>query len=228
VGVRHGTPTPLSTIHPPAHPHPRSLFRVLAGLWPLQAGEIALPERARTFYLSQRPYLVSGTLRDQLLYPHPPAAVWGATAPAAQADYLAVTGACPPAITVELDEGGWTFGGLRVSAGSVLFHRLLCAFLSQNPKLPPSTHPTPTPTPELEACLEAVDLGYLLQRGQGWDTAQAWQETLSGGEKQRLAVARLLFHRPVYAVLDECTSAVGGRAGRAAGWLGGCAGGGLG
>ena len=60
----------------------------------------------------------------------------------------------------------------------------------------------------LNACLESVGLNYLLARGQGWNQRQKWEETLSGGEKQRLAVARLLYHRPKFAILDEATSAV--------------------
>lgn len=140
-----------------------SLLRVLAGLWPLVGGRVVAPAPADVFYLSQRAYLVSGTLRDQLLYPLPPRSVWRAAPPA---DRLAFA------------------------------------------RLPRGRTPAAGVDDALAACLDAVGLDYLLARGRGFDAVQPWTDTLSGGEKQRLALARLLFHRPRFAVLDEATSAV--------------------
>jgi ATP-binding cassette, subfamily D (ALD), peroxisomal long-chain fatty acid import protein len=53
--------------------------------------------------------------------------------------------------------------------------------------------------------LEQVHLEDLVRRKGGLDAVQDWSESLSGGQKQRMSFARLLFNKPVYAILDEAS-----------------------
>lgn len=47
-----------------------SLLRVIAGLWSSGSGRIVRPEAGEMLFLPQRPYMLLGSLRSQLLYPH--------------------------------------------------------------------------------------------------------------------------------------------------------------
>lgn len=116
-----------------------SILRVFCGLWTTGKGTVCRPPLSEVFFLPQRPYMILGTLRDQLLYP---------------------------------------------------VHR-------QN-----------VSDQDLANVLKTVNLGDLMDRVGGLDTARPWAEMLSLGEQQRLTFARLVLAKPRYAILDESTSAL--------------------
>ena len=128
-----------------------SLFRVLRGLWAQTDGQLFVPKEASErgmLYVPQRPYLVTGTLRDQVTYPQ-----------------------------------HYRKASREVDA-------------------------------RVHACLEKVRLTKLCDASATEDPFglssyhHDWNDVLSGGEKQRVGFARLLYHSPAYAVLDEATAAI--------------------
>lgn len=62
---------------------------------------------------------------------------------------------------------------------------------------------------DLLGILKTLGLEHLLTMfPEGWDAEAEWRDILSSGLQQKVAMARLFYHRPRYAILDECTSSV--------------------
>eukprot|EP01130_Rhizamoeba_saxonica_P002299 TRINITY_DN12130_c0_g1_i1.p1 TRINITY_DN12130_c0_g1~~TRINITY_DN12130_c0_g1_i1.p1 ORF type:complete len:679 (-),score=134.03 TRINITY_DN12130_c0_g1_i1:73-2109(-) len=120
-----------------------SILRVIGGLWPVTTGKMIKPELiglGGIYFVPQRPYIVQGNLRSQIIYPHTDS---------------------------DLDDI------------------------------------------ELVDILKLVHLDYLLERNiDGLDHVCNWEDMLSGGEQQRLGLSRLFYHKPLFAIMDESTSAL--------------------
>jgi putative ATP-binding cassette transporter len=106
--------------------------------------------------------------------------------------------------------GLWPWGG-----GSVNFHPDRRLFmLPQKPYLPSGTlrravaYPGAAEDWTIEEIGEALDKVGLAHLKDKVEEDAPWDQTLSGGEKQRLAFARLFLHNPDIIVLDEATSAL--------------------
>ncbi|KAF9023400.1 hypothetical protein BDZ89DRAFT_1018190 [Hymenopellis radicata] len=61
---------------------------------------------------------------------------------------------------------------------------------------------------DLVKVLGVVNMENVVEREGGWDAAREWRDALSGGDQQKIAWARLFYHNPKYAILDEATSLV--------------------
>ena len=106
--------------------------------------------------------------------------------------------------------GLWPWG-----SGRIVIHPDRRLFmLPQRPYVPSGTLRRATAYPgaaedwsaeEIQDVLDKVGLSHLKDK---IEEEAPWDQTLSGGEKQRLAFARLFLHNPDIVVLDEATSAL--------------------
>ncbi|KAL6750267.1 ABC transporter transmembrane region 2-domain-containing protein [Haematococcus lacustris] len=187
-----------------------SILRAVAGLWSAGAGNITiLVTEQDIMFLPQKPYMVLGSLRDQVLYPRYPVDAEKAAA------------------AMVASESGPEEAGAAEQAADV----------PAVPMTPPAPGP-PADVPDdarIVATLRSVRLGHLLSRyaakpnmtkpsgslthqgatqqddvgdSNALDAIVDWSSSLSLGEQQRLAWARLLLTRPRLALLDEASSAL--------------------
>ena len=171
-----------------------SLLRVLAGLWAplsgavttpsLPAGKAGAPPSGKAMmWLPQRPYLLQGSLRDQVVYPN--VALAESNAARIKRERRAARGA---------GAGAFSRSAARRSDKAV------------------SSSAAEEEDERVKRCLRLAGLGKFVDGtvpGVGLNTRHLeWNDVLSGGERQRIGFARLFYHAPPFAILDEATSAI--------------------
>jgi putative ATP-binding cassette transporter len=106
--------------------------------------------------------------------------------------------------------GLWPWGGgkLEIQEGARMFLLPQRAYIPLGTLRRAVTYPKAVdeiPGDEVAEAMEQVGLSQLIER---LDDDGSWDQTLSGGEKQRIAFARLLVHKPDILIMDEATSAL--------------------
>jgi vitamin B12/bleomycin/antimicrobial peptide transport system ATP-binding/permease protein len=102
----------------------------------------------------------------------------------------------------------WGHGNIQVAHGAKMMLMPQRAYVPVGTLRRAATYPEPPESKaddEIAEALKLAGLGHLADR---LDEEAPWDQTLSGGEKQRLAFARIFLHRPDIIVLDEATSAL--------------------
>ena len=107
-----------------------------------------------------------------------------------------------------------TLAGIWPFASGAVARPADAMFIPQRPYLPNGTlrealaYPEPAARYTDEAMRLALDQALLPQLATELDRADAWGQKLSGGEQQRLAIARVLLKQPSWVFADEATSAL--------------------
>ena len=175
-----------------------SLLRVLAGLWAplsgavttpsLPAGSAGAPPSGKAMmWLPQRPYLLQGSLRDQVVYPN--VALAESNAARIKRERRAARGARGASAESSRSAARSSDKAVSSSAAEEEDERV-------------------------KRCLRLAGLGKFVDGtlgvpGLGLNTRHLeWNDVLSGGERQRIGFARLFYHAPPFAILDEATSAI--------------------
>jgi vitamin B12/bleomycin/antimicrobial peptide transport system ATP-binding/permease protein len=102
----------------------------------------------------------------------------------------------------------WGEGSVQIRPGAKMFLMPQRAYVPLGTLRRAVTYPRPAEdfsSDDVAQTLKRVGLPHLVER---LEDEEPWDQVLSGGEKQRIAFARILLHRPEIIVLDEATAAL--------------------
>jgi vitamin B12/bleomycin/antimicrobial peptide transport system ATP-binding/permease protein len=102
----------------------------------------------------------------------------------------------------------WGRGSVEVARGARVMLMPQRAYVPVGSLRKAATYPEAPESKDDEQIIDALALAGLGHLKERLDEEGPWDQILSGGEKQRLAFARIFLHQPDIIVLDEATSAL--------------------